>query len=407
MLSAQSGRSGWEYLRVNTATGAFLPSGVAGVTYNGLPVGTDVPGYVTVNLHYTMTGAWKGGTLHLLAWNNAQMNGMTVFNQSYTYAEARGMNTIQVPNTALLVGSTYWYAWLDADGDGGFNNKPAIIDFVSPITGLYYMPDDWPFNEPAAQAEHMPATLASVGGYATVNIWLVDWKGNTIRHGSYMDRVTDPLVKITLKNVTVGFIGCQGYLRNHDFLIEAFYTRTDSLMNIGSGDAGPWTVEAGSDRISVGGVAWDWGARNQISIMYGNADAAKFTFGEDRTVPIEPSFPWSAKNQNAPVAAHPTAGEMLSSNTIEFSFTGQWKWYSAMQLDVLEDSSSGTSRYAYTGYMENEHYDDGTTRHMARNLALTAGKTYYWRVRCVYGHPTDGDWLPTAYSSWATFVYQP
>jgi hypothetical protein len=361
-------------------------NGTTITNWNESPVTPATPGELTVTVKYSPSGAWIGGTLHLYAWNNANFTGPTIFNQSYVYTDIRGTHTITVTNKETLVGNTYWYAWLDGDGDGTFNMS---FEDGGTLKTFY----QYPFNEPAAVAEHMPVVLSGSASDGDIDIWLLDNKGNTPRFGSYVDDPTKN-EKRTIQNLTYsGETTWSAYSAANNFVTERSYLRTDSDV-----------VSSFAGRYSVGGFGTSR-AVGSLRILNNNTIIGNpFLWGNNSTTTLNPI---NANNANAPTAYHPTSGETITTNVIEFAFTDQWVTYSAMQLEVLEDSTSGTSRYSYSGYMENEHYDDGTTSHKATISGMTAGKTYYWRVRCTYGYVADANFKPTAYSAWESFVYNP
>jgi hypothetical protein len=374
-----------------TVTGTLTCAGITlgGVTitnWSDAPASPATPGALTVTVKYDPTSAWSSGTLHLYAWGNSNFTGPTLFNQSYVYADIRGTHTITVTNKETLVGQTWWYAWLDGDGDGTFN-----MSFEDGGTAKTFY--QYPFDEPAALAEHMPITLAGTASAGSIAFWLLDVKGNTPRFGSYVDQsARNDLVTIKDLSVAGTPIIWAAYSRANNFVTERSYLRRDA--NVTSSFSG---------RYSIGGFGTDY-AYGIMQVMSNATALGSFSWGYNLPDVLNPI---NANNANAPSAYHPTSGETLTTNVIEFAFTDQWVTYSAMQLEVREDSTTGTQRYYYSGYMENEHYDDGTTRHQATVSGMTAGKTYYWRVRCVYGYPTDGDFKPTAWSTWDTFVYNP
>jgi hypothetical protein len=156
-----------------------------------------------------------------------------------------------------------------------------------------------------------------------------------------------------------------------------------------------------TENTSVGGWAEASNPSGTMQVLSNTTSVGSFNYG----AALGTDSPVSANDANPPTAYYPASGQTVATDNVEFQFTDAWHEYSAMALQVNYAATNGTRVYTYTGYMENEHHDDGTTRHLARAWDPGVGSTYWWRVKCVWGVTNSATYKPTAWSSWASFVY--
>lgn len=119
------------------AYGSVIKSGTNSITVRSL----DQKLVITVNY----SGVYNVGTLHLDCWSDSHMQNWML--QSWTIAgfAAYGTHTITNTLTTQFAGNTYWYAWLDTDGNNILNgvldasvvfprnDEPAGIATIMPI----------------------------------------------------------------------------------------------------------------------------------------------------------------------------------------------------------------------------------------------------------------------------------
>jgi hypothetical protein len=363
----------WENVRVNTTTGEVRPGGIGGITWNGADVISPPSNSITLRFHVAPDAPYGSGTLHVYAYRNASFSGYATLKKTVTVTDLRAQPyySLILTNGTRFASNTYWYAWLDANGDGELNKLG-----VGGEWGIETM------AEPAAVGEHMPLIVSDVNAATAVDFWMVGKKGSTPRHWWSEDVATNALV--TMKNLAVGGLPFRYQVATfgRTALIEPDYLRY-------SGDAG-----------CIGGWGWDDEAQATFQVLTGTA-TIKGTF----TSQAGAGNPANANNVNPPTAYYPAGGQTVAAERVEFKLTDAWTDYSAVAIQVNHAATNGTRWYTFNGYMENEHYDDGTTRHMAPVGSFNAGSSYWWRARCVFGITNSARYKPTAWSSWANFVY--
>lgn len=128
---------------------------------------------ITVNY----SGAYNVGTLHLDCWDNRQIQNFT--RQSWTIPSfaAAGTHTITNQLSTQYTGDTYWYAWLDTDGNNILNGL-----MNTPLTSEWG-PTALRIDEPAGIASTMPVPL-TIGNDQALSFTLTDYApGCHVRQG--------------------------------------------------------------------------------------------------------------------------------------------------------------------------------------------------------------------------------
>ena len=359
----------------------------AGINLNGTTItnwstNPDSPlpaGETRINLYYSPSGTYRDGTITVMAWNNAECDGQTVFAQEFETDDLRFNPTFDITNTALMVGSTYWFVWMDTDGDGMFNYMDGTT-----WASLGNM------DEPAAYGQFMPYALADQNNGGTIDFWMIEKKGSTPRFGLAYDQIGESF-DITIRDLTAGSWARLQYVAAHGnaktantYVIEPAFIEGDHQT---ASSFGGW------GQCSIGSTG-----KATLELITNAVVLGNFEYG--RTKGIEPA------SGDAPSVYYPVSTQAVASSTITFKFTDQYTDYSAMELVIDEGSEGGAEVYSYTGYMENEHYDDGTTWHKATVSGMTAGSNYYWRVKNRFG-TSCGNYPDTSWSDYGSFTYSP
>jgi hypothetical protein len=377
LVALAAAQGAWEIIRINTDTGEVRPSGVGGITYNGAPASSAAPSNaLTLKIYCDPNMAYGAGVLHVYCWRNANLTGFTAWKTAVTNVDIR-RNTyyeMTLTNSSVFAGSTWWYAWFDADGDG-------FLNYNGGLGG------DWDDVgvEPAAMAEHMPLVMNTTTEAGTVAFWMVLEKGATPRFIKSVDESPNGAnfqYDAAIRD-SVGTIRHMSTSYGRKAILEPDYLR-DTLS---TGSKGGWAWN----------LAYD-GATIQTLFQSTTWRTCDYGIGASGS-------PANANNANAPTAYYPSGGATVAVDAVEFKLTDAWTDYSSLALQCRYGATNGTLHYTYNGYMENEHWDDGTVRHKAPTGTFDSGSSYWWRARCVFAVTNSTTYKPTAWSSWASFTY--
>jgi len=380
----------WEYA-------SWLDVGEAG------PTGTY--GSITVNLNYPLTGTWKTGTVHILAWNNKELEGYTIYHETHSITDLRLSPSFSITNSFAAYGDTWWYVWMDTDGSGRLNIDAGSSPYAFTIfdgESTAYIRN---MTEPAALAEHMPLSVTANANSYTVECWMVDWKGNTPRFLHSTDGLFNNRVFARISSIGGSPTSLDAYIDQTAGMLEPHWIY--KVDNAAEDSIGGWGIESDND-----GYPFALGHDFMLppegefftnnSFVYGGSSG-----GLDYGPTNSPSTnAWDAVQCVWPTGTITTVYD--STNPIVFAFSNVWLEYGAINLAIWHEPYSGSNEYDYQGYVENEHWDTGITYHKARGFIPQPGTNYAWRARSCWGQYLSTNWTRTPWpASYEQFMYSP
>jgi len=387
---------------MNVVTGEFDVICLAGTCYTNwdqVSGATVTPGTMYLEFKYNATNFWDGGTLYAMAWANEEMWGRPIFQTNWSVAHLMDDPVKTVQTREAFLSNTWWFAWMDSDGDGIFN-----------LHNQYYKMAPWMHefgSEAAAVAEHMPHYITAITQVTTAQFWMVDWKACTPRYGwKDMNRVLTVMVTINLGIAgAVTWASGTNYNRNLWNETDWYYRDIFNASKAGATQVSGWAV-----------TNLDFSYLTYIGKAIGGTYVSNFVY----------CINYNASAVSTPAAStqlYPINGETVTTQNVEFRFRNNYDEYPGILL-LVKPFTSGSSSYThyYYGYMENEHDDDGIVRHLMRRTHrgwnrsgdvasgkannMIAGSNYYWQVQLLA--PRLGSHWPAATASaWQVFKYVP
>jgi len=377
----------------NCVTGEFTALTLNGVTITNWSTPTPLPptpgqGTVTHEFEYGGLGLWATGTVYVYAWDNADMFGLPIWSTNFYTANLANDPSYSFFTPSTLVGSTYWYAYMDVDNDATFN----LYTNGSSSGGLGL--------EPGCMAEHNPQIIASISNSLTVKFVMVDQKGMTWRFG-WQPTGNDPRKRIvidTLSPTAEAWRYGQAGVLNNNWIGQShrrFWCEVDFLENHKTGGAAATCQSAG----------YTWDSNKNVNLEQFYYPATDGTYVE-MNAPSKGYFVVTGGGTAYPVT--PTNGATVSSQTVELGWTNAYQRFTGLNVQIFQGDTNpvGSLVYYYSGYQENEHAN-GRTHHLVR--PETGGPTflstsnYYWRVRSVFGVTNTA---PRAWSAYGNFTFQ-
>ena len=394
MMIAGTALAQWQIVQINTNTGAAMPSGIGGLTWNGTAVDGG-PATTTVNVHYDPASVYAAGDIHLIAWNVSSGDHPPVYYSVNAVDDIRGLNTIIVDNPVLFSGDIYWYAWFDTDGDGVLNAHDYGSD-----TNYYFGETSTYVAEPAAAAEFFPHNYSNQSEEITVEFWLVNTKADTPRFGEILSDPNDTRTSL-IRSLTGGGTHV---IRSPMRWGTAMWTEFSYM-------ASGYTRSVSGNAVSglYGGLGWNLEARHTLETLTNSTLIGTWNYQWDGISVGHTNDP--IQDANAVVYTfpqYPVNGATVTSTVIDFAFTNDWKYYPVINIRVSPGTVYTKTNlvYDHLGYLENEHYDDGLTYHRSSALPLIAGSNYAWSVRVTHAQPGNVTFDESGWSTnAATFFY--
>jgi hypothetical protein len=336
----------------------------------------------TFNFHYDPTEPYAAGTMHVLAYGNAECQNAPLLNETYAIGDLRTQPTVSYTNATWFPAITqvWFYAWFDADANGLFNLTAYTNGVYSPIVAA----SNYPALEPACVAEFAPSVLDATNDAHDVDFWLVSDKGGYVRFILDPNEIGTHI--IAYRNMSVGGAPVIGRATNTVMkgLIEGNYI--DSVTLVGSGNYYGGLVITNDNNASLQFL-------DGSTILF----QGEYGYGQDFVLDEAPQ---DATSQSVPT--YPINGATVTAGVVTFAWENAWN-YPATQVYVGTNAAfSGSAAYSYSGYMENEHWDDGNTYHRADLSALAPG-TYYWVTKAL-PPMIVGPWPATLQSTTNSFV---
>lgn len=185
---------------------------------------------------FNYSGAYSAGTLHLEGYNNRMMSGFPVWKTSIPYTGPYGSWSTNILSTAIrqtgtgqFSGQTWWWAWIDTDGNGVING--AFVPASSPFVTMRN-------NEPGAIAYGQTATTgpALSNNYSTaIRFDLTDQRWGYARQGWTTAQMIGPAYVVAINSVGGSRVGYYAFT-NRTFICDQ-----DMLTS----SYGPITINAG------------------------------------------------------------------------------------------------------------------------------------------------------------------
>ena len=335
---------------------------------------------ITMTFHYDPDEPYSSGIVHVLAYNNPNMHNTPLMNESYAVTDLRVAPSFTFANTSWYSAITqiWLYAWMDVDANELFNLKVAGDDYADIVTSNY------PALEPAAVAEFAPLVLDEENDSHDVDFWMVSDKGGYVRF------IIDPNDMgphiMFARNMSVG--GAPTIWRS---------TNAFLIGSIEGNHLEASYLDVGGDY--YGGVIITNEHNATLTYCDNNDDLVMLTYGSGHEFSLNEA-PVTAESQSVPT--YPVGGATVDVGYVTFAFTNAWN-YPGLYLAVGTNAAmGGTLAYEYKGYLENKHWDTGTTYHRA-NLSALAPGTYYWFTRTMPPMVT-ATWTATPASTTNSFV---